>query len=118
MSGRWKHDFFESGGPTTRTVRPDELRTAFHANQTRGFGDAHSIDRTAFPGGESVNVRHRSGSITEFHMHDREFGSIRHTHQNGSQVEVRPSGQDARLQQATTILHGLNSSQLRDLTRR
>ncbi|HEY1136810.1 MAG TPA: hypothetical protein VGE64_04900 [Xanthomonadaceae bacterium] len=113
--GSWRHDLFESGGPSLRTVSPAELRNAFHANQTRGFGDASAVDRSAFNGGTSVNVRHRSGSITEFHMHGNNFGSIRHTHQDGNQVEVRPNGQDHDLRLATTTLHNMSSQQLSQL---
>lgn len=117
MSGRdrWQHDFFENNGPTTSQVTPDELRRVFHANQTRGIGDATGVDRTQFRGGISVNVRHRSGSITEFHMHDSQYGSIRHTHRDGNSVEVRPLDQDSRLRDATKQLHGMLDHELSQL---
>lgn len=117
-SGKWGHDFFERGGPITTQVDPATLRNAFSAGNTRWFGDAAAVNRTGFNGGTSVNVRHRSGSLTEFHMHGVHFGSIRHTDRNGDAVEVRPLNQDANLQRATTILHGMSDDRLSRLPQR
>jgi hypothetical protein len=88
-SGKWKHDKSQEDLPTRTRVSDAALYKAFTDSGRRGFQDAQSIEykaQTSTQGTSSVNVRHRSGSVTEFHMHGDELGTTRHTSVTTHQV--------------------------------
>jgi|SRR5579871_3432856 len=103
--GRWKRGMSQDDMPTVRRVSISDMFRAFTDNGRRGAMHARSIGYTNSMGTQSVNVRHRSGSRTELHMHGDNVGSIRHFPRRGDTLELRPRDMDRGTEDTVRFFH-------------
>lgn len=81
-------------GPPT-SVDQNTFMDAVTAGGTRGFRDATGVQfrdiSTHSSDTQSMSVRHRSGSVTELHMHGDAVGSAYHRSvTTGQHLQLRP----------------------------
>lgn len=88
------------------------MRSATTVNQSSRANPVTTLNRMTQPGDYTVGVRHRSGSVTEFHYHQNDtdrVGAIQHTDRHNNQTRYSGHSQPVREQQREVTALAVNS---------